>query len=82
MLGVLTVSDEAVPISSNPLHLKPESTNILFEGGILMEGLENLPEVLCLLFGAVNALSLGYPQAMKNSFIFIQRLMLGLGQML
>uniref|UniRef100_A0A3P9B305 HtrA serine peptidase 4 n=1 Tax=Maylandia zebra TaxID=106582 RepID=A0A3P9B305_9CICH len=32
-----------------------------------MEGLENLPQVLCLLFGAVNALSLGYPQAMKNS---------------
>lgn len=45
-----------------------------------MDDLPNLPEALCLLFGLSYALHLDYPKAMKNTFDFIQRVMLGLGE--
>lgn len=47
LLGLLTVLKEAVPISPNP-PLDLESTCV---GGILMDGLKALPQVLCLVFG-------------------------------
>jgi len=45
-----------------------------------MDDLQNLPEALCLIFGLPYALHLDYPKAMKNTFCFIQRVMLGLGE--
>ncbi|TDH03318.1 hypothetical protein EPR50_G00161850 [Perca flavescens] len=77
---LLTVISEDVPISPNHLHLDPVSTAIILEGGIVMDNLQNLPQALCLLFGLSYALHLDYPKAMKNTFSFIQRVMLGLGE--
>ena len=79
-MGVLTVVPEDVQLSPNQLHLDPVSTAIIVEGGIVMDDLQNLPEALCLLFGLSYALHLDYPKAMKNTFGFIQRVMLGLGE--
>uniref|UniRef100_A0A8D0CTD9 Sterile alpha motif domain containing 3 n=1 Tax=Sander lucioperca TaxID=283035 RepID=A0A8D0CTD9_SANLU len=79
-VGLLTVISEDVPLSPNHLHLDPVSTAIILEGGIVMDNLQNLPQALCLLFGLSYALHLDYPKAMKNTFNFIQRVMLGLGE--
>lgn len=35
---------------------------------------------LCLLFGLINALQLDYPKGMKNTFEFIQKVSVNLGQ--
>lgn len=79
-VGVLTVVREDVQLTPNQLHLHPVSTANIVEGGIVMDDLPNLPEALCLLFGLSYALHLDYPKAMKNTFDFIQRVMLGLGE--
>ncbi|XP_039655622.1 uncharacterized protein LOC120558623 [Perca fluviatilis] len=79
-VGLLTVISEDVPLSPNHLHLDPVSTAIILEGGIVMDNLQNLPQALCLLFGLSYALHLDYPKAMKNTFSFFQRVMLGLGE--
>ncbi|XP_062849580.1 uncharacterized protein LOC134311859 [Trichomycterus rosablanca] len=79
-VGVLTVISEDVPLSPNRLHLDPVSTAIIVEGGVVMDNLQNLPQAMCLLFGLSYALHLDYPKAMKNTFNFIQRVMLGLGE--
>lgn len=79
-VGVLTVIGEDEPLSPNCLHLDPVSTAIIVEGGIVMDDLQNLPQALCILFGLSYALHLDYPTAMKNTFGFIQRVMLGLGE--
>lgn len=79
-VGILTVIDEDLPTSPNPLHLDPVSIAIIAEGSIVMEDLQNLPQALCLFFGLSYALHLEYPKTMKNTFNFIQRVMLGLGE--
>ncbi|XP_035855753.1 uncharacterized protein LOC116041408 isoform X2 [Sander lucioperca] len=79
-VGLLTIISEDEPLSPNHLHLDPVSTAIILEGGIVMDNLQNLPQALCLLFGLSYALHLDYPKAMKNTFNFIQRVMLGLGE--
>ena len=67
-------------LSHNHLNLDPVSTAIIVEGGIVMDDLQNLPQALSLLFGLSYAFHLDYPKAMKNTFSFIQRVMLGLGE--
>ncbi|TWW71352.1 hypothetical protein D4764_17G0008350 [Takifugu flavidus] len=79
-VGVLTVVPEDEQLVPNQLHLQPISTAIIVEGAIVMDDVQNLPEALCLLFGLSYALHLDYPNAMKNTFGFIQRVMLGLGE--
>uniref|UniRef100_A0A3Q3X5R5 Uncharacterized protein n=1 Tax=Mola mola TaxID=94237 RepID=A0A3Q3X5R5_MOLML len=44
-----------------------------------MDDLGNLPHAMCLLFGLIYALNLEYPQQLKNTFDFIQRVLLSLG---
>ncbi|CAI9615531.1 unnamed protein product, partial [Staurois parvus] len=77
-VGLMTVIDESMPASPNHLHLDPMSIAIIAEGGTVMEDLQNLPQALCLFFGLLYALHLEYPKAMKNTFNFIQRAMLGM----
>ncbi|XP_041868462.1 uncharacterized protein LOC121657140 [Melanotaenia boesemani] len=79
-VGLVTIINEDAPVSSDPLHLNPLSTGIILEGGTVMENLPNLPQALCLLFGLSYALHLEYPRAMRNTLIFIQRVMLRLGE--
>jgi len=77
---VLTVVCEDVQLTPNQFHLCPESTAIIAEGAIVMDELQNLPKALCLLFGLSNALLLDDSKAMKNTFSFIERVMLRLGE--
>lgn len=79
-IGLLTVFSEDEILIPNQLHLHPRSTAIIVEGGIVMDDLQNLPEAVCLLFGLSYALHLDYPTAMKNTFGFIQKVLLGLGE--
>uniref|UniRef100_G3NY77 Uncharacterized protein n=1 Tax=Gasterosteus aculeatus TaxID=69293 RepID=G3NY77_GASAC len=74
-VGVLTVIGEDVLLSPNRLHLDAASTAI-----IVMDDVLNLPLALCLLFGLSYALHLDYPKALKNTFNFIQKAMVGWGQ--
>lgn len=80
-VGVLTSIREDTPqCSPNQLHLDAASTAIVIEGRIVMSDLLNLPQALCLLFGLLYSLHLEYPKSMKNTFSFIQKVMLGLGE--
>ncbi|XP_049329573.1 uncharacterized protein LOC125801118 isoform X1 [Astyanax mexicanus] len=60
-------------------QLNPSKVGIILEGNVVMEDLANLPQAFCLLFGLIYALHLDYPKVMKNSFCFIQQVMLKLG---
>lgn len=79
-VGVLTVIDEEEPLIPNKLYLDPVSTAIIVEGDIVLDNLLNLPQAICVLFGLFYALNLNYPKGMRNTFNFIQKVMLGLGQ--
>lgn len=46
LLMLLTVTDVAAPVSSNPLH--PDTTDRISERDILMDDPKNLPRVLSL----------------------------------
>ena len=41
---------------------------------------ENLPQAMCILFGLTYALHLNYPKCMKNTFDFIQQVLLNIGK--
>uniref|UniRef100_A0A3B5Q4H3 Uncharacterized protein n=1 Tax=Xiphophorus maculatus TaxID=8083 RepID=A0A3B5Q4H3_XIPMA len=56
-----------------------KSTAIILEGSLVMNDLGNLPHAMCLLFGLIYALNLEYPQQLKYTFDFIQRVLLSLG---
>jgi len=55
------------------------STAIIVERGIVMDNLQNLPQAICIYFGQSYALNLDFAKEI-NTFNFIQKLMLGLGQ--
>ncbi|XP_029372542.1 uncharacterized protein LOC115052529 [Echeneis naucrates] len=78
-IGIMTIVPEDKPMSLDSLHLQSSGTAIILEGRIVMDGLENLPHAMCLLFGLTYALNLEYPQQLKNTFDFIQRVLLSLG---
>ncbi|KAM9318835.1 uncharacterized protein KZ484_023145 isoform 2-T2 [Pholidichthys leucotaenia] len=78
-IGILTVVPEDGQISLDSLHLQSSGTAIILEGRIVMYDLENLPHAMCLLFGLTYALNLEYPQQLKYTFDFIQRVLLSLG---
>ncbi|KAL0149471.1 hypothetical protein M9458_055259, partial [Cirrhinus mrigala] len=47
--------------------------------GIILEG-QDLPQAICLLFGLIYALDLNYPKSLTNTFDFIQRVLMSMGQ--
>lgn len=53
---------------------------IILEGNIVMDDISTTPQALCLLFGLIYALHLDYPKGMKNTFEFIQKILLNIGQ--
>lgn len=79
-MGVLTVIPE---VSQRPgpdaLHLESSNIAIILEGTIVMDDIESHDQALCLVFGLIYALHLDYPKTLKNTFDFIQRVMLSLG---
>ncbi|KAK3553914.1 hypothetical protein QTP70_015301, partial [Hemibagrus guttatus] len=72
-VGILCIDQE-----SPQLH--PSKVAIILEGSLVMEELTNLPQAFCVLFGLIYALHLDYPKCMKNTFHFIQQVMLILGK--
>lgn len=72
-VGVLTILSEDDPAQ------EPVSTDIILEGGIVMENIWHFPQAVCLIFGLTYALNLDYPKCVGNTFTFIQSVMLGLG---
>lgn len=77
-VAILIVTEDG-PTTSDNLHLNPLTASIILEGGIVMDGLKNLPQAMLLIFGLIYALHLDYPKTMKNTMSFIQRVMMGLG---
>lgn len=77
-VGILIVTDDP-PTTSDDLHLDAVSAGIILEGGIVMDGLKNLPQALLLVFGLIYALHLDYPKTVKHTLSCIQKVMLGLG---
>ncbi|CAI5691454.1 unnamed protein product [Oreochromis niloticus] len=61
-------------------ELNPSQLEILLEGNVVMDSICSLPLAMCLLFGLTYALRLEYPKCMKNTFLFIQQIMLNLGR--
>ncbi|XP_010795395.1 uncharacterized protein [Notothenia coriiceps] len=52
--GVLTVLSEDSPQEGpSSMQLEPISTDIVLEGGIVMENIKNFPQAVCLLFGLI-----------------------------
>lgn len=78
-IGILTIIPEDRQASPDSLHLQSSGTAIILEGKIVMDDLGNLPHAMCLLFGLTYALNLEYPQQLKYTFDFIQRVILSLG---
>ncbi|XP_041832751.1 uncharacterized protein LOC121634278 isoform X2 [Melanotaenia boesemani] len=78
-IGILTVISEDDPGSPDSLHLKASGTAIILEGTMVMDDIKDLPDAMCLLFGLIYALNLEYPKQLKNTFDFIQRVLLSLG---
>lgn len=66
-------------IRKNP-QLNPSRVGIILEGSLLMDELANLPQSFCLLFGLIYAQHLDYPKCMKNTFQFVQQVMVNLGR--
>ncbi|KAJ8396469.1 hypothetical protein AAFF_G00017750 [Aldrovandia affinis] len=77
-VGILCREQENVAQHPQCLHLNPSSVGMILEGKIVMDKLENLPQAMCLLFGLTYALHLNYPKCMKNTFFFIQQVLLNL----
>ncbi|KAG8010355.1 hypothetical protein GBF38_014637, partial [Nibea albiflora] len=79
-VGVVTViPEESQQPGPNALHLEPSSIGIILEGNLVMDEIESHAQAICLIFGLIYALHLDYPQSLKNTFNFIQRVMLNLG---
>nr|XP_046241968.1 uncharacterized protein LOC124057602 isoform X2 [Scatophagus argus]XP_046262946.1 uncharacterized protein LOC124068599 [Scatophagus argus] len=67
-IGILIVEQEG-----------PSSFKIVIEGETVMDSLQDLPKAVCILFGLMYALHLNYPKSMRNTFQFIQQVLLMLG---
>ncbi|XP_056606334.1 uncharacterized protein LOC130424571 [Triplophysa dalaica] len=78
-IGILTVIPEDCESIPYSLHLDAASIALILEGKIVMDNLGNLPQAMCILFGLIYALNLEYPPVLKNTFDFIQRVLLSLG---
>ncbi|XP_062846517.1 uncharacterized protein LOC134307500 [Trichomycterus rosablanca] len=65
-------------LSPSP-HLRPASLKIIIEGEVVMDNIQDLPKAMCILFGLTYALHLNYPKSMRNTFQFIQQVLLSLG---
>ncbi|KAK5612445.1 hypothetical protein CRENBAI_020636 [Crenichthys baileyi] len=72
-VGILCIDEE------NP-QMNPARVGIILEGNMVMEDLANPPQTFCVLFGLINTLHLEHPKYMKNTFFFVQQVMLNLGK--
>ncbi|KAI4891205.1 hypothetical protein NFI96_009921 [Prochilodus magdalenae] len=79
-VGILTVvPEDSQQPDPNALHLELSSIGIILEGSIVMDNIESHAQTIYLTFGLIYNLHLNYPKRLKNTFDFIQRVMLNLG---
>nr|XP_040024850.1 uncharacterized protein LOC120812745 isoform X1 [Gasterosteus aculeatus aculeatus]XP_040024851.1 uncharacterized protein LOC120812745 isoform X1 [Gasterosteus aculeatus aculeatus] len=76
--GILLIEREGAVLTSSQ-HLSPASLEIIIEGEVVMDNIQDLPKAMCILFGLMYALHLNYPKTMKLTFQFIQQVLLLLG---
>ncbi|KAK0144232.1 hypothetical protein N1851_017408 [Merluccius polli] len=72
-VGIVCIDEENSP-------LNPSRVGIILEGNVVCDGLANLPQAFCVLFGLIYALHLDYPKCMRYTFLFVQQVMLNLGK--
>nr|XP_040056863.1 uncharacterized protein LOC120833632 isoform X2 [Gasterosteus aculeatus aculeatus] len=77
-IGRLLIEREGAVLTSSQ-HLSPASLEIIIEGEVVMDNIQDLPKAMCILFGLMYALHLNYPKTMKLTFQFIQQVLLLLG---
>uniref|UniRef100_A0A671KFT6 Uncharacterized protein n=1 Tax=Sinocyclocheilus anshuiensis TaxID=1608454 RepID=A0A671KFT6_9TELE len=77
ILGILFEDTDLQP--PNSLHLT-SSIGIILEGQVVMDKMQDLLQAICLLFGLIYALDLNYPKSLANTFDFIQRVLMSMGQ--
>uniref|UniRef100_G3N615 Uncharacterized protein n=1 Tax=Gasterosteus aculeatus TaxID=69293 RepID=G3N615_GASAC len=77
-IGILLIEREGAVLTSSQ-HLSPASLEIIIEGEVVMDNIQDLPKAMCILFGLMYALHLNYPKTMKLTFQFIQQVWLLLG---
>nr|XP_040023791.1 uncharacterized protein LOC120812059 isoform X2 [Gasterosteus aculeatus aculeatus] len=71
-IGILLIEREGAVLTSSQ-HLSPASLEIIIEGEVVMDNIQDLPKAMCILFGLMYALHLNYPKTMKLTFQFIQQ---------
>nr|XP_040052875.1 uncharacterized protein LOC120831491 isoform X3 [Gasterosteus aculeatus aculeatus] len=74
-IGILLIEREGAVLTSSQ-HLSPASLEIIIEGEVVMDNIQDLPKAMCILFGLMYALHLNYPKTMKLTFQFIQQVLL------
>ncbi|XP_077950741.1 uncharacterized protein LOC120832503 [Gasterosteus aculeatus] len=74
-IGILLIEREGAVLTSSQ-HLRPASLEIIIEGEVVMDSIQDLPKAMCLVFGLMYALHLNYPKTMKLTFQFIQQVLL------
>ncbi|XP_047210386.1 uncharacterized protein LOC124860838 isoform X3 [Girardinichthys multiradiatus] len=72
-VGILCIDEENS-------QMNPARVGIILEGNMVMDDLANLPQAFCVPFGLIYALHLEYHEYMKNTFFFVQQVMLDLGK--
>lgn len=76
-VGILFEDTDLQP--PNSLHLT-SSIGIILEGQVVMDKMQDLPQAIFILFGLIYALELNYPKSLANTFDFIQRVLMSMGQ--
>lgn len=57
----------------------PEDVGILVEGVIVLQGIEDVAVAMAFLFGIIYVLNLSYPNELRYSFEFVQKVLMGMG---
>lgn len=63
---------------SGQITFKPVKVAIVMEGGIIIDDVPSFPCAFVKLYGLTYALHLDYPKKLNNTFMFIQKLIMGL----
>ncbi|KAI3352181.1 hypothetical protein L3Q82_020997 [Scortum barcoo] len=61
-------------------QLNPSRVATVMEGNVVTDELASLPQAFCVISGLIYALHLEYPKYLKNTFYFVQQVMLNLGK--
>ncbi|KAM9817836.1 sterile alpha motif domain-containing protein 3-like [Syngnathus typhle] len=78
-VAIMTVVPEGEPLDLLDPHPATVTHCIILEGTVAMDTAGGLSDAFCLTFGLMYALHLDYPKKMRNTFEFVQRVMLNLG---